>query len=1190
VQTTLLGIAIALILALVAALVGPHFVDWNQYRAEFETQASRFSGLTVNINGPIEARLLPTPMLTLTHIEMARPGEATALRARSLRIEFSLAALMRGDWRASEVRLDGPEFALGLDASGRLNAPALAAGVDLDAVSVERLEIIDGLASFVDAASGARLLLEKLEFRGELRSLIGPVKGEGAFILGGVPYPYRIAAGRVGEGGVRLRLSVDPIDRPAIEADALVVVERGVPRFEGSIALARPVGRAPDGIIQPWRVTSRVRGDSSAAVLEQIEFQYGPDERALKLRGDARLAFGRKSQLDVNLASTQIDLDRVLDLPEPTRKRPLVAVKSFADFFGGAPRPPLPIKLGISIENVTLAGAMLQRVSGEVVGDADNWNLDVLEFRAPGATQVGLSGRLNVTGQGIAFDGRAKVEARDPRGLAAWLSDRADAQAVTAGFLRAEGDVKLGSDRIAIDGLTAEIDRMTMQGRLSYAWASAERPPRIEAALSAPDIDFDRIYGLAQGMLADTPFEWPREGALSLKVDRAVVAGVETRRADIAVQFDRRGFEITRLAIGDFGGAALAVKGRVDAQAPRGTVTIDLDARSLDGVATLVEKYSASASAEFRRRAARFVPAKVQASLTVAGASNTGFRVEGAAGAFKISLQGQTEVGTQALTLDALSRVGTAKLSLTGRLEAGDGGALIELVGLDRLIVVDKRPGQLRLTASGAPNGDLAVDAQLAAGGLDVSSKGTVRLAGAGAPSGAVALRVASANVRNPRPIAAGRPGDTLPVAFAAKLTLAENVVDLTDIAGKAAGSDLGGRLKVGFAKPITLDGDLDVAEINLPAVIAAAIGTPQSGAATGWPAEPFEQGLLGEVSGRIKLRSAHVALTPRLAAKNVRAVAHLDPSELAFDEIDGSIAGGRVAGNMSFERGGDGVTASGKLRFAGADLAELVRGGPPPLSGRLTADVSLEGTGRSPVALIGSLKGEGTFTVQDAQIQRLDPGAFDAVIRSTDQGLPIDVARIRERMDQALAVGPLPVSLAEGQIAVVAGQIRLANMMVRAQGAELALSGNVALAEDAIDARLLLTGPARADAPAGTAPPDVAVTLKGPIDAPKRTLEAAAFTNWLALRALEQHTRRIDALESGQPINLPAPGEGEVKPPPQQPAPSRTVRQPQRPRPPQSAGQAVTPPAPVRPPPQQPPLDLRPAPSRSLLDNLLGR
>src|SRR5262249_25498827 len=101
-----------------------------------------------------------------------------------------------------------------------------------------------------------------------------------------------------------------------------------------------------------------------------------------------------------------------------------------------------------------------------------------------------------------------------------------------------------------------------------------------------------------------------------------------------------------------------------------------------------------------------------------------------------------------------------------------------------------------------------------------------------------------------------------------------------------------------------------------------------------------------------------------------------------------------------------------------------------------------------------------------------------------------------------------------------------------------------------------------------------------------------AAFTNWLALRALEQHTRRIDALESGQTINLPAPGESEGKTPPQQTAPSRTGRQPQRPRPPPSAGQAGPPPAraPVRPPAQQPPLDLRPAPSRSLLENLFGR
>ena len=59
---------------------------------------------------------------------------------------------------------------------------------------------------------------------------------------------------------------------------------------------ARPKARRRC-IIEPWRVTSRIKGDSDAAVLEQIEFQYGPDDRAIKLRGDAKLTFGSQPQL-----------------------------------------------------------------------------------------------------------------------------------------------------------------------------------------------------------------------------------------------------------------------------------------------------------------------------------------------------------------------------------------------------------------------------------------------------------------------------------------------------------------------------------------------------------------------------------------------------------------------------------------------------------------------------------------------------------------------------------------------------------------------------------------------------------------------------------------------------------------------------------------------------------------------------
>ena len=53
-QTTLLGLAIAFIIALIAALVGPYFIDWNQFRPQFEAEATRILGTPVRVGGNIK--------------------------------------------------------------------------------------------------------------------------------------------------------------------------------------------------------------------------------------------------------------------------------------------------------------------------------------------------------------------------------------------------------------------------------------------------------------------------------------------------------------------------------------------------------------------------------------------------------------------------------------------------------------------------------------------------------------------------------------------------------------------------------------------------------------------------------------------------------------------------------------------------------------------------------------------------------------------------------------------------------------------------------------------------------------------------------------------------------------------------------------------------------------------------------
>ena len=240
------------------------------------------------------------------------------------------------------------------------------------------------------------------------------------------------------------------------------------------------------------------------------------------------------------------------------------------------------------------------------------------------------------------------------------------------------------------------------------------------------------------------------------------------------------------------------------------------------------------------------------------------------------------------------------------------------------------------------------------------------------------------------------------------------------------------------------------------------------------------------------------MALSPQLGVANMRGVLQFGRDSFALEEIDGSIAGGRVAGSMTFERGDDGLSLDTHVRFAGANLADLLPGD-GALVGRATIDLDLQGTGRSPIALIGALKGDGTFTVQDGQVMRVDPAAFAAVIRSVDDGLPIDTARIDDRMEAALGNGALNVALAQGEIAVAAGQLRLANTAIRAKGAELGVALGLDLSGSAIDARLVLSGAPGTGALEGIRP-EIALALRGPFDAPKRTLDVAAFTNWLAL------------------------------------------------------------------------------------------
>ena len=114
-----------------------------------------------------------------------------------------------------------------------------------------------------------------------------------------------------------------------------------------------------------------------------------------------------------------------------------------------------------------------------------------------------------------------------------------------------------------------------------------------------------------------------------------------------------------------------------------------------------------------------------------------------------------------------------------------------------------------------------------------------------------------------------------------------------------------------------------------------------------------------------------------------------------------------------------------------------------------------------------------------------------------------------------------LPVKRATGNLSLRAGQLRLTDVLVDSQNANLTLTGNVDLTDGYLDARLILSGTSEA---AG-ARPDIYMALKGPVSSPVRNIDVSALTGWLTLRAVEVQTKRLRAIEAAQPkVELPPP------------------------------------------------------------------
>ncbi len=1114
------------ILALAAAFVVPNFIQWGDYRDRLQAMASETLGAPVEITGDIKFSLLPNPKLNFSTVVVGT-ADKPVMTVEAVQAEFSLVDFFRDRYALTRLELIQPAIDLRVAADGSLESGVnLAEQVTASNVSVANAQIVDGTVRLADARSGETFVAANVDGELRLEAVRGPFAFQGTAEVGGAPYGVRFATSALREDETT---QVTAFVRPTDERFTLTAegdLQLGTaPAFAGKMTYRQTPPRVTaDQPIDAGKgdlvVESTVEANAERVLLS--DYTVTPDENraATRLLGAAEIKLGQGRSFNAVISGTSLALP-----PRDATVEGLVTPYELVRLLAELPLPPqldFPGIVGVDIADLDLRAVSLRNVRLDAEARNGAWYVSRFSGQLPGNTALYVDGKLSVVAGRPNFSGTARLSTERLDALAALWRKPVDGNPLLglAGSLTAK--VALVGETLSVDDAVFSLNGTEHRASAEIGFGSTSRHLNIEARLAALSERDSAALGALLPEMSDSgafALTFPK-GAFDLTLPNAVIYGLPGTNLVAKGSWEGGVIVAEQVAADDLGGASfdarLTAFGTFEKPEVSGTASISILSPIAPALSRIYDL--AGAPQGVRDLLGRSAPATLNLRLDApSGEGGQELSVSGTAATANVRFDAKLGTGF----LRALA----APMSFNLDLRSDDAAAMTAQLGLGELSLTPAgQPMHAVAIVDGDPSSSLEATLRVEGGADSIGFSGNLVVSDPERLTGNGTVKVALSDFAALTDSLGAGGIDVPAIAGSAHVEfIGASSLLLNEISASSGGQPIGGSLSLSeVSGRRTVSGQLSIGSFDPSGLIAVLLGRQAlipSDAST-WPDGPFAAGYQPRTTtGRVAITAPSINVGDREVVTDARFDLDWDETNARIRQFAGTIGGGQMTLDAGVCCAGPlpDKQVTGRMTLTGVAIDAIV---PPKvadaLGGTIDAAAQFDATGGDLQTLLGAMTGQGSYTLNDFRIERLDGKAFAAAaaLQNVLEGDALVLtASLVDKLDDAPFVAK-PVS---GSFTIAGGVIRSPNLAIEGEVARLFGSTSVSLKDLALDGGFVMS-PTTASAPESLineATAQIAANLGGTLPEPQRTFDATGMIDAMKARALELEVARLEKLRA---------------------------------------------------------------------------